>query len=445
MLAHHIIHTFADTISKRMDVQKNNIIAASYINPDVLLFIIWACIKADINLVLLPPLKDAAYINKILNQTGTSFLVSDIEELDCVSQNIELENLLKKSCDQSVHFCSDSCAKSYSKAAFIFHTSGTTGTPKLVKVEYSKFLKSINCLFENDFMHYTINQTVYIVPPLFHSYGLSSMLEYTRGGSAIKIPAAINFLDSVKELTRNDISANITAIEGVPFFYQYLSLLLQKLHLHHLCHIGIGGDAIKPDVFERLKNKYFGITFSIRYGLTETPSVVSLNVISPPYFDFQSSGRILPIYDIKTSSSDYSNKDFKIMIKSRCLGSYMDNSKVKTDWFETGDYGFIKNNKLYITGRESSFLKNRGYRISPDIIESAIIMYKGVKDCIVYTHNDALSANIIVENRDTFKKQKLLQMLNKKLPEYYVPINIQFCDEIPRTISGKAIRKALVG
>lgn len=441
-LANHIIHRFGKLLHDNIDLQKTNTIAVSYTNPEVLFFVIWACIKSDLSLVLLPPLKDPEYITKILKQTGASYVISDIPELESISRNIELDNVIKKSCDRECKFLphSFSTDSPTNQAAFIFHTSGTTGMPKLVKIEYSKFNMSLNCLFENDMMLYTIDQNTYIVPPLFHSYGLSSMLEYTKGGSAIKLPAGANFLDTVQELTT--VGTKITAIEGVPFFYHYLILLSSKLQLKNLRHIGFGGDAVQNELINTLKDKFYGISFSIRYGLTETPSVVSLNVIHAPYADIELGGKILPIYDVKTLSSTNSDEDFRILIKGDCIGSYMDSVlDASADWFETGDNGYINNERLYVTGRESAFIKNRGYRISPVIIESIIRNYKGIKDCVVYSHDGELSAKIIADDHDNSLKQKLFSELNKKLPDYYVPKNIIVCEHIPRTISGKIIRQ----
>ena len=87
--AKHIIHSFAEKLNSKIQIQQNKTIAASYTNPDVLFFIIWACVEADISLVLLPPLKDASYVKEILNDTGAPYLVSDVEELNGISENIE--------------------------------------------------------------------------------------------------------------------------------------------------------------------------------------------------------------------------------------------------------------------------------------------------------------------------------------------------------------------
>lgn len=443
-LADSIIQKFADSICHRNLAQAGPAIAVSHTDPDVLFFVIWACIKTNISLILLPPLKDPVYVDDILKKTRSAYLISNIPGLEPISQNTEFDSLIRESIENKCECMSHPQTNTDDDAAFIFHTSGTTGIPKLVKIEYSKFSAALSCLFANNMMPYTIDQTAYLVPPLFHSYGLSSMLEYTNGGSAIKLPSGINFLDSVKELTRKDAEISITAIEGVPYFYHYLSLLLPKLKLNALKHIGFGGDAIQPEVIQKLKDKFPGVSFSVRYGLTETPSVVSLQLICPPYSDIENGGTILPIYDVRMQVSESSPDDFTIAIKGPCIGSYLDNTDIQGDWFETGDNGYIKNGRLFITGRESAFIKNRGYRVSPAMIESVILNHKGIKDCVVYSHNGELTANIVVDGHETLIRETLLDALNAKLPEYYVPGKIIVCNEIPRTITGKIVRRAMI-
>ena len=435
-----IIHTYADLLDLEMKNVTDRIVASSYSSPEKMFFLIWACVLSDTSLLLLPPLKDTHHVEKKLLEAKAVFLISDVEELKPVSKCIDFEEIIK---DAKKETGRKAKRKKEDNGSFIFYTSGTTGVPKLVKVEYSQFDQAIDCLFRNKFMEYTKNKTVYIVPPLFHSYGLSSMLEYTRAGSSIKLPKEISHLGPIKELVNKNSGEKITAIEGVPYFYDNMSLVLKKLHLPNLKHIGFGGDAVKQEIVEKLSNNYDGVTFSIRYGLTETPSIVSIKVLKAPYENPKCSGRLLPIYTVDIRKENERDKDGAIYIKGRCIGKYLNDKKGNMEWFETGDYGYLEGNSLYITGRKSAFLKIRGYRISPVIIETVIRSFENVNDCMVYSTNNQLMAKIVIEEKECFSMQGLVQMLHKKVPDYCIPEQIYFTEKIPRTLSGKIVRSVI--
>jgi acyl-coenzyme A synthetase/AMP-(fatty) acid ligase len=119
-------------------------------------------------------------------------------------------------------------------------------------------------------------------------------------GSTIALPRGFSPLGAVGDLREQSLAGHITAIEGVPYFYAQLSKLSGRIKLPKLRLMGYGGGALVPAVFEQLRAVYPVQTCSVRYGMTETPSVVSQKIfVGSDDEDWTSSGTVLPLYDLR--------------------------------------------------------------------------------------------------------------------------------------------------
>ncbi|MEN8220423.1 MAG: class I adenylate-forming enzyme family protein, partial [Pseudomonadota bacterium] len=246
------------------------------------------------------------------------------------------------------------------------------------------------------------------------------------------------------------------AIEAVPYFYAQLSKLsglrrggqpqgiAPTKWLPKLQHIGYGGGALVPAVFERLRVAYPVQTCSLRYGMTETPSVVSQKIfVSNDDEDWTSSGTVLPLYDLRivdeTGTIALPGEVGEIYLKGDCLALPDNNNR--TDFFATGDLGYVDNHhELHVVGRKSVYLENRGFRISPEYVESVAGLHEAVHDCQALNFNSSLWLNV-VPIVSALSANELLSFLSERLPGYAVPDQIKFVETIERTSSGKIRRR----
>jgi acyl-coenzyme A synthetase/AMP-(fatty) acid ligase len=332
------------------------------------------------------------------------------------------------------------------ESVLMFQTSGTEGEPKWVKCHFWKCLEVVECMWREGALQHACEQTVYLTPPLYHSYGLSSLLEYTRGGSTIVLPSGSSPLGPIGELSAKELAEQITAIEGVPHFYFQFSRLAGRLPLPALRHLGFGGGGLDLDAVERLRNYYPNLTYSVRYGLTETPSVVSHKVFRPPYdTDWRSSGRIMPIYKLEIVDAFGQilgpEQEGEIVVTGKCVASNSDNNRNPSEnALRTGDIGYLtREGELFVVGRRSVFLKYRGFRLSPEHIESVIRSFPGVDDSRVSIQDSRLVAEVVFRDR-SISKHRLLNYLAERLPNYSIPEDVIEVEQIPRTRSGKTKR-----
>jgi acyl-CoA synthetase (AMP-forming)/AMP-acid ligase II len=275
------------------------VLAAIVEDAEYLVYLIWACLAAGICLAFLPKNRHLGQTRLLMNQVGADALVTDVPELQALSLHLPFDAL-----DTAHSIGRDFDLVAPHIPAFIFQTSGTTGEAKWVAVSKSQFLAAIQSLWRAGGLNHAIDQVVYLTPPLSHSYGLSSLLEYTVVGSTIALPRGISPLGAIGDLRDPNLVGNLTAIEGVPYFYAQLSKLSglrrgNPLWLPKLRHIGYGGGALVPAVFKQLQTVYPVQTCSVRYGMTETPSVVSQKIFVGDDEDWTSSGTVLPLYDLR--------------------------------------------------------------------------------------------------------------------------------------------------
>jgi fatty-acyl-CoA synthase len=114
----------------------------------------------------------------------------------------------------------------------------------------------------------------------------------------------------------------------------------------------------------------------------------------------------------------------------------------------TGDRGHIDAaGRVFVDGREDDMIVSGGENVFPQEVEDALAAHPGVVDATVLGVEDEefgqrLKA-FVVPSGDALTSDELLAYLRTRLERYKLPREIVFCDEIPRTATGKVIRRAL--
>ncbi|MCP5099974.1 MAG: acyl--CoA ligase [Chloroflexi bacterium] len=433
----------AQQLTHALECSPKPIVAVSSHNNEAILHLTWACLASGICLAFLPFSHDPVQIASLMAQVDVKILVTDIPELQTQPWAIAYETLQQGTFDGNVDAVVNVQPET---AVFIFQTSGTTGTPKWIQVNHGQIWGAIESMKADGSLDHAVDQVVYITPPLSHSYGLSSLLEYTFMGSSIMLSQGSGGLGAITMLINSPLAKMITAVEGVPHFYSQMVRLIKRINLPNLTHIGFGSGRLDEAIINSIRAVYPKLSYSIRYGLTETPSVVSHKRFTVPYADdWNSSGKILPIYDLRiVDQSGHvvdAGQQGEIQLKGDCLAwPYLGETAV-SPYFATGDIGYINpdTQDLYIVGRKSLFLKVGGYRISPEYIESIINSFEGILECRISGTTTGILAEVVPAN-ETVSQQTLLMFLATKLPSYAIPETVISVEAIPRTHSGKIKR-----
>lgn len=411
-------------------------------DPIKLTLLVGACVEADASLAFVPDLRSAGSLRATLNDIGSMMLVTDRVESPEQNRVVDFDQLMRTEPVRTMG--QTQSAAETELGCFILQTSGTEGEPRWVACRYQHCLSAIRGMDASGALQHARNQIVYLTPPLSHSYGLSSMLEYTFCGSTIVFPGNDSPLGPVGDLVRSSMRNTITSIEGVPFFYSQLCKLLSRVSMPALSYVGTGAGAMQPTVLAAIGEHRSEISCSIRYGLTETPSAVTHKVFRfGRHRDLRGCGTVTGAYQLEIRDESgrllQAGQEGEIVVRGDCVSAYL--GLPSGGAHTTGDLGYLDaDGELHVVGRKSVFLKHRGFRLSPERVESVLIAARGITDCRVLTSGGNLVAEI-VETDNPLPHADVLRYVEERLPAYCVPKTLIRVDAIPRTRSGKIVRR----
>ena len=212
------------------------------------------------------------------------------------------------------------------------------------------------------------------------------------------------------------------------------------------------GERLEKKTVERLFRHFPKLAVINAYGPTEATSAVSAVTVTP---EMLVSEEVLPVGEIASAATEIAIEDGEIVLRGAsvfsgylgdtCGRHYTENG---VNCYRTGDYGEIRDGKLYCGGRKDSQVKYMGYRIELADIESNLLSVDGVSDCAVTANRNAegavstIRAFVTVEP-DGPDETAIRERLARRVPAYMVPKKISVVSELPVNSNGKLDRKAL--
>ena len=315
----------------------------------------------------------------------------------------------------------------------LMSTSGSTGSPKLVKLSYENINHNSNSICK--FLKIKNNDTTITTLQPNYTYGLSIINTHINMNAKIILNRNSffekNFWEKCKKFKVNSFGA-------VSFMYEILKKLrFEKMDLPHIKYLTHAGgklnNLIHNDILQMCeKNK---IKFISMYGQTEATSRISFLPWKFSKKKISSIGKAIPGGEIFFMKNKYKGeicyKGKNIMIGY--ANNYKDlKTKEVIKTLYTGDFGWKdKDGFFYIEGRKDRYIKNFGHRINLDEIDN-YLHECGYKTATIYKDNKFL---IFYENNYDFNeiKKELLNKFNINQKN----IKDKKIDQIPTTNSGK--------
>lgn len=414
-------------------------VALNFENPLLLCLFCWAAVSRNAQLVLLPSINNREALDNLLPHPGIPVFtdIVSLKEDESIRFVNSIPEGIKDLEPEEINVDDNLLA---GKKLF-FYSSGTTGQSKLVPVSYAQLILALQCIRRENLMPYTEDQCLLLSPPPYHSYGFSALMEYTAGGSSIVLPADKTLGGYLKILGNEDLRSSITAVEGVPYFHEQLKLILQKLRLPSLRHIGFGGDAVALKLLQFYRNGAPQASFSIRYGLTEIPSVLSLLTVLPDEELRTNGGRILPLYKILlTENEDGADGDISAGYDLQAAAAYGSVKDLPNETISTGDTGHVSEGRLFITGRKKYMGKIRGYTVNAQVLEKLLSEQSFIEEACVILQDQKLFVQLQLLPGHSEGEEAIRTCIRQHLPDHYQPDQINFVTSIARTTTGKKIR-----
>lgn len=311
--------------------------------------------------------------------------------------------------------------------ATIVHTSGTTAEPKEVVLTIGNW--TWNALGSALALGLEPHDRWLCALPLSHV-----------GGLAILIRSAIYGTTAVLH-DRFDTETVLTAIERD----QVTLVSLVPTTLDRLLDIGlkapnplrvalIGGGPLAPVLAAQAQEA--GIPVAQTYGMTEACSQVATSLPGEP----ETAGRPLIGQHVEIAP------DGEILVAGPTVAP---GAAAADGWLYTGDCGVLDaQGRLIITGRKADTIVSGGENVAPAEVEAALLAHPAVADAGVHGRPDpqwgeAVVATVVLHEGSHAEAEELRAHVASQLARFKVPKEISFAVTLPRTPSGKLLRREL--
>lgn len=413
---------------------------------------IWKAGKTAVPLNYLLPPQELAFIIK---DSGMSALVTSQFFAQAVAAVKPLFGdkgvLLMADAPDFAPPVSQPVAPSFSDPALYLYTSGTTGRPKGVVLTHSNLAHNVEgCQKAGEF---DSRDSFLCLLPFFHTYAITGtiLLPLLSGCKMV----LVDRFHPVKVLKLIDEHA-ISVFLAIPSMYRVLAMSEGDFNVKSVRFPISGGEPL-PVAIAHAFEKRFGVPIFEGYGQTEAAPVISLNV--PGKAKLGTVGLPLPGVEIAIWDEQKSPVETEvigeIMVRAPSVMEGYHNLPEETAktitraWLHTGDLG-KKDAEGYvtITGRKKDLIISAGENIYPREIEEVLAQHPKVKEVAVVGVKDEVrgevpKAFVIVREGMTTDEKELRHFCRDNMAGYKVPKHFEIVPDLPRTPTGKVLKRLL--
>ena len=342
------------------------------------------------------------------------------------------------------------------------YSSGTTGLPKGVMLSHYNLVANVYQILGPNAAILTADDVMLCLLPLYHIYGLTVALtlSLTLGSTLVLVPRF-----DVQKLCALLIQEDVTMMPMVP---PAINALCQAAEAgifprnHKVRWIKSGAAPLAPELARRLSD-LTGIIVVQGYGMTEASPVTHVGFIAPPeMYRPASIGQPLALTDCRIL--DLNGKEVTpgepgelVMRGPQIMLGYWKEPQataavLRDGWYFSGDIvrsdadGFY-----YVIDRSKEMIKYKGFPVAPAEVESLLLEHPAVRDCGVIAKPDLAAGEIpcaFVVLREGFAPsnalaKQLRDFVADRLAHHKQPREVHFVDAVPRTPSGKILRREL--
>jgi long-chain acyl-CoA synthetase len=338
----------------------------------------------------------------------------------------------------------------------ICYTSGTTGHPKGA-------MQSHRAVITNGAMTAQMqmrgpSDTVVSALPCPHVYGnvvMQSMMFY---GAKLVLHARFDPAAMLADIERH----KATMIDGVPTMYMFMlnTPEMARTDLSSLTRCYVGGQTMPVATMDRVE-KAMGVPLIELWGMTE---IAGLGSTHPLYGKNRhgSIGVALPYCELRIADIEDPEhvmprgEDGELQVRGpiTMMGYYGNEEKTKetllpSGWLRTGDVARMEDDGcVFIVDRLKDMIITGGFNVYPAEIERVLAGHPDVALCAVGKRADEMKGEIAVAfvvptQGAVADKEALMEYCREHLAAYKRPRDIRFVDDVPKTSTGKIMRRQL--
>jgi long-chain acyl-CoA synthetase len=336
----------------------------------------------------------------------------------------------------------------------LLFTSGSDGTAKGVMLTHANLVSNVSALLElRNPPIVSAEDTVLAVLPLFHVYGLNTVLTMAlAAGASVVILDRFDASESLEVIARE----HITTVAGAPAMYLMWSRIpgladaMRPVRL-----LSSGGAPLPVEVFN-LFEELTGMRIFEGYGMTETSPVITSTVVDSR----ARAGCVgLPIAGTRIRIMADSGDEVELgdpgEIWVQGPGVFLgywpgcDGGPDSDGWFGTGDIGYQdQDGALHLVDRRRELIIVNGFNVFPREVEVALESLPDVAEAAVLGRPDpetgeAVSALIVVVPGSTATPESIGVAVAESLARFKCPTQIRIVGSLPRSATGKIAKGRL--
>jgi long-chain acyl-CoA synthetase len=346
--------------------------------------------------------------------------------------------------------------------AFLVYTSGTTGLPKGAMNSHANVV--FNAQVYRDWIGLQDGVGVLGVAPLFHITGLvghllTAMITASAVTLAYRFDAGV-MLEAAAERRPGFTVAAITALMAMMNHPE-----ATRGQLAHLTKIYSGGAPIPPAVVEAFAAKFGHYVHNI-YGLTETSSpthATPLGMAAPvdPVSGALSVGVPVPGARVWIAADDGAPAPVgeageivssgPMVVKGYWNKPEETAQAMRADGFRTGDVAFMDaDGWFYLIDRKKDMINAAGYKVWPREVEDVLYTHPAVREAAVVGipdeyRGETVKAVVSLKAGASATPDELIEHCRARMAAYKYPRRLEIIDELPKTVTGKILRRELRG
>ncbi|KAL3476495.1 hypothetical protein BJX99DRAFT_270487 [Aspergillus californicus] len=351
---------------------------------------------------------------------------------------------------------------------FLSFSSGTTGLPKAVMIAHHNVIAQ--CMQIVQLTQEDTSKSLAVLP-LFHITGLVHQmhLPVIRNTTVYMLPSF-----TMESMLKTIVEYRIVEILSVP---PIIIRLLQdenvsKYDLSHVKRFSSGAAPISGEILQKLQDRFPWTGFKQGYGMTESCSCITAHPPEKQSYEYAQRGGMIvanteiKVIDTVTGKELGYEQEGEILARGpQIVMGYLGNEKATKEtfdddgWLHTGDVGFMDcEGFIVITDRIKEMIKVKGIAVSPAEIEDLLLGHPAVDDVGVTSVPDDYSgekpkAYVVLKAgvRDRLSSTDGIKAVGRELIEYVKAkkvrhkwiVEVEFMDEVPKSASGKILRRVL--